>query len=67
MEVGGNGNSRCMTDGKGNNCGIQMGAGMRMGMNEWEWEGMRMKINSHSLLLQMEQVLKKKTFFISIK
>jgi hypothetical protein len=28
----------------GNNCGIHvMGAGMEMGMNEREWEGMGMK------------------------
>jgi hypothetical protein len=33
--VGGNGNSRWIMN--WNNCGIQMGEGMGMGMNEREW------------------------------
>jgi hypothetical protein len=49
MEVGGNGNSRWMMN--GNNCGIQMGAGM--GMNERESEEMGMKVNSRSCLVYM--------------
>jgi hypothetical protein len=34
MEVGRNKNSRWMMNGNGNKCGIQMAAGMGMGMNE---------------------------------
>jgi hypothetical protein len=41
MEMGGNENGRWMMN--GNNCGIQMGAGIGMGMNEREWQGMGMK------------------------
>jgi hypothetical protein len=32
-----------MMDGDGNKRGIQMGAGMGLGMNEREWEGVGMK------------------------
>jgi hypothetical protein len=38
MEVRGNRNSRWMMNGNGNNCGLQIGAGVGMGMNERGWE-----------------------------
>jgi hypothetical protein len=36
---------------KGNNCGIQTGVGMGMGMYEHEWREWEGKINSRSALI----------------
>ena len=43
MGAGGNRNNQWEWEGNVNKTRLNVGSGMRMGMNHWEWEGMRLK------------------------